>query len=396
MIFPTTLVVMFGIVSVFLSGCNDLPTDIGTELVPGTDTLYATSLLNDTLLTGITPVTERLPNYNGTYSLFGKTNDSEARMFFELTTYPTLGNSTDWEVTSSEMVFLPQAYIFGDTTSTTLAVTAYELKQVWSANATWDSIWASDGSTSYYNTADQPVCTFTKDLTSTDTIVYVPFSTSATKRWIELGSDSSTKDQVFGLVLLPTGGASIRQYRNLNGNTQVMQLRVGIKHKDSTEIDTLMLTAVTSTFVNSPEAAETDVIIQGARIHNTSFDVDITMFEEFAIMLGASFTITVDRSNSTVGTLGLDELLDLVYTSTSGGLTRMSARVDADGNYNWISIVPILQQIRMDGGKGTMRLQPSDANRLWRMNRLRFYDASAEETKRPRMKIVYSIPTVFQ
>jgi hypothetical protein len=199
-IFPTTLVVMFGIVSVFLSGCNDLPTDIGTELVPGTDTLYATSLLNDTLLTGITPVTERLPNYNGTYSLFGKTNDSEARMFFELTTYPTLGNSTDWEVTSSEMVFLPQAYIFGDTTSTTLAVTAYELKQVWSANATWDSIWASDGSTSYYNTADQPVCTFTKDLTSTDTIVYVPFSTSATKRWIELGSDSSTKDQVFGLV----------------------------------------------------------------------------------------------------------------------------------------------------------------------------------------------------
>ncbi len=392
-----TLVTVLALLSTLLSSCNDLPTDVGTELVPGTDTMFAESSLGDTIMTGATTLTERVPSYNGTYMLFGKTNDSEARMFYELVEYPQLGNSADWEITSSELVMLPQTYMFGDTNSKTLALTSYELKQSWSSTATWDSIWAADGSTSYYSTADQPVCTFSKELTATDSIVYVPFSTEATKRWITLGSDSATRDQIFGLVFLPTAGASIRQYRNLNGNVQVMQLRIGVKHKDSTDIDTMMLDAVAATFVNTPEAAPGELILQGARIHNTSFTIDISKLDPYAILLGGKLSLKIDTVNSQIGNLGYDELVDLIYTPANGARNiGITARINADKEYFWINVVPILQQIRAEGGRGTIRIQPTDVNRLWRMNRLRFFGADADAELRPRLTILYARPTVFQ
>lgn len=391
------ILLMLVSIGTLLSSCNDLPTDTGTELVPGTDTMYAESSLGDTIMTGAATLSQRVPSYNGTYVLFGKTNDSEARMFYELVEYPKLGASTDWEITSSELVMLPQAYMYGDTNSKTLALTAYELKQAWASNVTWDSVWAADGSTSYYSTADQPVCTFNKDLTATDTVVYVPFSTEATKRWITLGSDSATRDQVFGMVFLPTAGASIRQYRNLNGNTQVMQFRIGVKHKDSTDIDTMMLDAVAATLVNTPDASSGELLLQGARIHNTTFTIDISKLDSYAILLGGKLSLRVDTVNSQIGNLGYDELVDLIYSPASGGRDiGITTRIDATKQYFWINVVPILQQIRKDGGRGTIRIQPTDVNRLWRMNRLKFYGADAATDVRPRLTILYARPTVFQ
>lgn len=382
----------------FLTACNDKPTDIAIDLTPGTDTLYASSSLDSGILLTATATSTRLPILNSTYVLFGKTTDSEARMFIEFTNYPTLGAAADFEVIESHLQMIPLAYRFGDTISRDLGIVAYDLKRLWPLNATWDTVWAADGSTTYYATTDTPVSTFTHTFTTTDSIVNVPFAVDATKRWLTLGADSTTRKDLFGIVLLPTATGSIGLYRNLNGSAQTMRLRVVYKHKDSTTNDTTYLTSAVASFVDTPLPAADELLTQGARIHNTTFSIDLSRLPRNAMILGAKFNATADKANSKPGTFGIDEVLALVYTPTDGTTpVNYYARVDGvTNNYLFLDITYAIQAMLREGSKGTLVLRPTDSYEFWQMNRIRFHNMQADSTVRPRLSIIYTVPALLK
>lgn len=382
----------------FITACNDKPTDIAIDLTPGTDTLYATSSQDTGIVLTATTTSQRLPILNSSYVLFGKTTDSEARMFIEFTNYPIIGAAADFEVIESHLQMIPHGYRFGDTNSRDLGIVAYDLKRLWPLNATWDTVWAPDGTTSYYSTTDPPVSTFTQTLTATDSIVNVPFTVDATKRWLTLGADSITRKDLFGIVLLPTATGSIGLYRNLNGAAQTMRLRVVYKHKDSTTNDTTYLLSAVATFVDTPLPAAGELLTQGARIHSTAFSFDLTRLPRNAMVLGAKFTATADKANSLPGTFGIDEVLALTYTPTDGSTAvDYYARIDGvTNNYLFVDLTYAIQAMLREGSKGTLVLRPTDNYEFWQMNRIRIHTMQADSALRPRLSIIYTVPALLK
>ncbi|MBI2794851.1 MAG: hypothetical protein HYX66_09420 [Ignavibacteria bacterium] len=380
-----------------LASCNDAPNTVGTELVPGTDTLYAISSLSVPLISEAYTSPERIPLYNPETFLYGKASDSEGRLFIEFINYIRLGAADSFEVIASDLVMYPEDYKYGDTSNLALSISGYELKQLWYPQATWDSIWAPDGSTSYYSPSDPKVCSFESVLTSTDSIVYVPFNTEATKRWIVLGSDSSTRDQLFGLVLLPEASGSVRSFRNQTNGVQNMKLRVIYKHADSADNDTTYLRSAVANFVDTPLPADSsEPIVQGARVHRAAFKFIIDSLPPYSIILGSMFQVFVDDFSSTIGTLGRDELFSLSFTSASGANYAFVTRGDASGVFSFPNITSITQTIRKEGGSGTIFIEPEGINKFRRMNRLKLFNMQSDSLHRPRLDIIYAIPTVYQ
>lgn len=378
-----------------LASCNEKPTDIGSQLVPGTDTIYAESTNSAELLIAKGTVTQREPIYNSAYVLFGKTADSEGRLFVQFIQWPDVGHPDSVQVISSELVLLPQTYIFGDTADRTLSLAAYELQQEWSANATWDSIWTSDGSTTYYSTAQPTVAQFTAQIGDDDSVIYVPFDLAATKNWLNTAYDSSTADQLYGLVVLPTNNASIRQFRNLDGLSQVLRLRLVTRRNDTASLDTNFVEAAVACFVDTPPAPEGETIVQGARIHRMQYEIRIDSLPEFAIIAGSRFVIRLDNNRSNVGTYGSDEVLSLTYTAKDGSNTTLVTRRDETGVYEFPDMVRVLQRIRQDGGIGTIELSPTDLYYTWRMNRLQFHAPTEDPSVRPYLNVIYIVPEIF-
>ncbi len=380
-----------------LVGCNDKPTDVGSILVPGTDTLYATSSSMTNLLVSTGTTSIREPIYNSTFVLFGKTQNSESRLFVEFINYPDLGDPDSFSVVSSDLLMYPEDYRFGDTLDATMSLKAFELQQAWSAQATWDSIWAEDGSTPYYSESQPLMADFSTTIEPSDTIVRIPFDLDATKRWLTLGADSTGVQELFGLVLLPTNTSSIRQYRFQEDLETKLRLRVITQHADSTEPDTSFINAVVAAFVDTPEPVENEQIVQGAHKRYASFEIRIDTLPEFAILLGSKLRLTVETNRSQVGTGGLDEILSLVYRSDNGDQVTLVTRGNGAGVFEFTNIVPLLQVLRENGGVGTVQVTPTDRNEFWRMNRLWIYPTgTSDESLAPFMTLVYTVPTVLQ
>ena len=386
---------LFLLCMTILTSCNDKPTDVGSDLVPGTDTIYAESTVSSELLKLIGTKTERSPIYNSAYVLFGKTADSEARMFVEFIQWPDVGHPDTFELISAELEMFPQAYVYGDTNDVTLSLSSYELQQVWSANATWDSIWASDGSTSYYSTGQPPVAQHSVDIQDGDSVVRIPFDLTAAKRWLTVGMDSTSTSELFGLVLLPENNGSIKQFRNLDGNTQIMRLRVVTRRNDTSALDTSFVEAAVACFVDTPVAADGETLVQGARVHTTQYEIRIDSLPPYSIIAGSRFVVTVDMNNSSVGNLGADELLALTYVPKSGNNITLVTRRNEWGVYEFSDMVNVMQRIRSDGGVGTITIGPTDVNLSWRMNRLRLHGLNDDATVRPYLSVIYIIPEVF-
>ncbi|MBN9400841.1 MAG: hypothetical protein J0I17_11750 ['Candidatus Kapabacteria' thiocyanatum] len=391
---------VIGLTALFvLAACNDKPTDLGTDIIPGTDSLYALSSITVPLVDSVVLTPKQSPIFNNTYFLFGKTDDSEARLFIELVNYPSnLPPATDYDVVAAELMMRPQYYIYGDTNDRTLAVEAYELQKEWDPQATWDSIWTSSGATSYYSTGTPQVCSFSKTLVDTaDSLVYVPFDPVAAKRWLTKGVDSTLRKELHGFVLLPSSGSSIRQFRNLNGQNQIMAMRFIIRHKDSTDNDTTYMESVVACFTNTPVPQPGELVLQGSRVYRISMYVDLNALPRNAIVLGATARVNADPAASKAGRGGLDELLKCEYVPPSGTALSTTTRRDDSYGYAFTNMGFIFQLIlRNADRKGTILISPEGSSEFWRMNRIRLHGANADTTLRPRVTLIYTVPKVLQ
>ncbi|MBC8125327.1 MAG: hypothetical protein H7X70_06300 [Candidatus Kapabacteria bacterium] len=379
------------------TSCNEAPTGVGTEVVPGTDTIYALSSLVSPLLVRDSIATTRQPFLNGTYFLIGNTSKDQARVFMEFLNYPDLGADSTYDVIKADLQMFPQGYRYGDTSDMSVAFSAYELKRSWSANVTWDSIWAADGSTDYYSVADQPVSTYSESvIVPVDSAIRAPFDVDAVKRWMVAGRDSTLVKEIFGIVLLPTNSSVIRQFRNLEGILQVMRLRVITKKRDTTQaLDTVFVESSVANFVNTPDAQPRELLVQGARIHRSLVQVNLDSVPQNAVIVGGTLRVSVDNAGSTYGLYGRDEVISLRYVPTSGTPIEIASRGDSAGVYVFTNIGPLLQVIRRNGGKADLIIKPTGIYESWRMNRLRLHSLLADTFVRPRLTVAYTIPSVL-
>jgi len=379
-----------------LPACNDKPTDLLGPIVPGTDSVTVITSIDMDILPTEAAAVQRRPIINNTYFLFGAADDAEARLFVEPTEYPAIGTSEQIDVLSSELEFIPQTYAYGDTASQDIVVRGYELTKAWSALITWDSVFSSDGTSSYYDVSSSPIVNFSGTISTTDSIVRVPVTPSVVERWLSDGQDTILRKNIFGMALVAPNGRTIRQYRNLTGTNQVFLIRVVYKHRDSTTNDTIAVRSAVSSLVNTATPADQDLVIRGGHMRYTTFDVDLTSLPTNAVIVGATLSVTIDESKSQAGKLGYDEIVQLRYEPDSTTAPYFtSTRITADKRYVYAGVAPFMQQILRRGGKGRLQLRPTDANELWRTNRITLYNRQASADVRPKLTIVYAIPLVM-
>jgi hypothetical protein len=390
---------LFVVLWTFLTACNDKATDLGADLVPGTDSLYVVSSVDSTqLLDSVLTIVERPRLFNNTFFLFGKTETDDARLFIEFVNYPNLGRAEDYNVISSELLMYPEVYKYGDTTDNTVAFSVHELTRLWTPSSTWDTVYSASGQTDYYNPSSTPVASFTKTLTTQDTVVPVPFDLAATKKYLTLGADSTLRKELFGLVMLPTAGRQIRLFRNSRSAQQLMKLRVITKHKDSTANDTTLIESVILNLVHSPTASADIPTTQGAQGHRIAFDVNLSSIPSNAIILDATFSLAYRKDDSQVGNLGIDEVLRATIVPEGSPITYdYRAFIDAQSQrYDLRNLAAPMQLVlRLPQKRGRVRIYPDDFREFWRMNRQVYHPMSAEASLRPKLTIVYTVPTVL-
>lgn len=382
---------------IVMVGCNDLPTIVGTDVVPGTDTLYASSSLERPFLLSDSTVQRRTPFVNGAFFLFGNTSTDQARVFVEFINYPDLGDGSNYDLVSADLMMIPQDYRYGDTTDKSLTVAAYELKKSWSADATWDSIWNASGATDYYAVTDRPMAQVATTITTgADTAVYVPLDTARIKQWLIKGRDSAAVKSIYGMVLLSTSTSSIRQFRNLEGVRQRMQLRVVRQLRDtSSKRDTSFVECAVANFISTAQPRTGEVVIQGGHILDARLLCSLDSIPSNAIILGGTLRVTVNTAASSIGSFGRDEILNLNYVPASGPVINLASRGTSTGEFVFENLGPFLQLLRKNGGRGELFIQPTGVYESWRMNRLHLYTLADDPFKRPRLTVAYTIPGVF-
>lgn len=391
------LPLLMAAVCIVLTGCNDLPTIVGTDTVPGTDTLYASSSLERPFFISDSSITRRTPFVNGAFFLFGNTATDQARVFVEFINYPDLGDGSTYDLVSADLMMIPQDYRYGDTTDKSLSLTAYELKKSWSANVTWDSIWSESGTTDFYATTDRPIAQFSTTITTgADTAVYVPLDTARIKQWLVKGRDSALVKEIYGMVLLSNATSSIRQYRNLEGVRQRMQMRVVRKMRDTTsKRDTTFVECAVANFISTAAPGPGEVVVQGGHIRQARLTCSLDSIPANAIILGGTLRVTVNAERSRIGSFGRDEILNLNYVPATGPVINLASRGNANGEFVFENLGPFLQLLRKNGGRGDLFIQPTGVYESWRMNRLHLYTLADDLFKRPRLTVAYTIPGVF-
>lgn len=388
--------------SALLSSCNDAPSIVGSELIPGTDSIYSASTDSLPLLGGDTTTASELPLLNSAYFLFGSTSTAEARVFCEILNYPVsiAGDSSfsdsTFEVTSANLQLHPHTYGIGDTSDRTLALNIYELRKFWPGNVTWDSVWTPSGSTDYYSTSDKPLAIYSGSLAGfvpDSTVISIPFDQATVKRWIVASRDTAARKLVYGFVLVPSGMRQIRQFRNITSGVQSMRLRVITRKRNDTIPFIYNLDMTVAGFVNDVDASATSLTIQGSRNVKSALTIRVDTLPKNAIIMGADLRLTMDQTASTVGSLGRDDKIRLDYQPPTGQRISIDSKSDSSGVYRFANIGPLIDIVRRNGKAATFTFQTTGGNEFWTMNRTVFHGTRAAAALRPKLTLIYTVPS---
>ncbi|MBU3699522.1 MAG: DUF4270 domain-containing protein [Candidatus Kapabacteria bacterium] len=383
--------------------CNDAPSIVGSELIPGTDTLYTASTATLPLLSGDTTTTSELPLVNSSFVLLGSTRTADARMFVEILRYPAeiLGDSSfsdsTFDVSSANLQLFPQGYAVGDTADKLMSFKVYELKKFWFANVTWDSVWNGADASEYYSTADKPIATYSEPLPSIvadSTVINIPFDQSAVKRWLVASRDTAKLKTVYGFVIVPTNMKQIRQFRNSASGAQKTRLRVITRSRRDTTTQIYSLESTVASFVNDAEPPATSLTIQGSRNVKFQMTVRLDSIPANAVIMGGDMRLTLDQQASVVGTSGRDQKISLRYQPPTGQPIVIESSADSSGTYRFRNIGPLIDVMLRSRKPATLTFQATGGNEFWAMNRLVFHGTTASEALRPRLTMIYTIPPV--
>jgi len=387
--------------SALIVSCNDAPSIVGSELIPGTDSIYSASTDSLPMLGGDTTTASELPLLNSAYFLLGSTSTAEARVFCEILNYPatiagdSLFSDTTFEVTSANLQLLPHTYGIGDTSDRTLALNIYELRKFWPGNVTWDSVWAPSGTTEFYSTSDKPLATYSGSLAGfvpDSTVISIPFDQATVKRWMVASRDTAARKLVYGFALVPTGMRQIRQFRNITSGVQSMRLRVITRKRNDTIPFIYNLDMTVAGFVNDADAPPTSLTIQGSRNVKSALTVRLDSLPKNAIIMGADLRLTMDQTVSTVGSLGRDDKIRLDYQPPTGQRISIDSKSDSSGVYRFANIGPLIDIVRRTGKAATFTFQTTGGNEFWTMNRTVFHGTRASVALRPRLTLIYTVP----
>lgn len=386
--------------TLFLWGCNDQPSPLGSDFI--TDTLVTVVVGPDdaVLLDSAYSGRIEIPLTNGgdigriSTFLVGRTPGARATSFMRFGTVPdSLASLQESEIVSMSLKLFPTSYAYGDTASNTLSFSVNRITGLWSPASTTDSI--RNG-----NFLGEQFGSFSGTIVFADsaTPVLIPLSDKQqVYNW--LYADSAK----YGLALVPGDGSGlIRQFSTIgvgDVNRSTSSIELIYKRTGSDRTDTVALPAAfINTFVESMNPPQPDrITTQGGVIYRSHLFFDIGAIPPLATIHRAELVLTLDPAATQIGRVTVEPKLiarfasDSTLKSSDESYALATRRGNSD-EYVFPNIAPAVERwLRGEANYG-MLLHPETGRELSEVNRLVFYDLNhPDPSKRPRLTIVYSV-----
>ncbi len=381
--------------------CNDAPTGMGMPVLPDT---IAITYMGEGLAGDSNYALDKAQN--GTASiLIGAANQLRAGAILRYEVPAGMEWLTEDDIVSAELIFFTQRYAFGDTLGSNHL--AFEVKEV-VKTIPLESITAEDVLNSNYLYGNAPPIAawdgsinYAKDTLDS---VSVPLPKSLCIDWFK---KVSTQDTINGLAVLPQStGTVINQFADGGSSSQGgfrSCFKVVFRTAEGTDSTIKMYPGWVSKFVlNDDKIDNSFLAVQGAVRKRCKLNFDISQIPKLAMITLAELTLTLDEEKSYHGNDTLDNSVRLLlyknkntdYSDTAGYWPATGNRIEGTNKYVFRDeffageMMHIYQYLE---GKGTLTLAPIAAAEYNKVNRLIFHGLdAADESKRPKLKIVYN------
>jgi hypothetical protein len=343
--------------------------------------------------------------------LIGKYKDFRAMTFLRFGDEipDSLAYLTSDRILSCKISIMPKRYGFGDTVSNRLGFNIYKTVKLWQNAVTWDSVFTSSGASDYIDLSNN-LGYYSGSIPFLDTMTRIEtaLDKSILLEWLKARPDTNLKKRLYGIALVPTEECTyIRQFDASEigvTTTESPELIFSYLNSTGTTVtDTIKSVMELSTVKKYNAPAKNDFVIEGATEFGSKLNIDISQIKTFSSILQAELDLTVDVEGSTVGNYGFPSYLtamavvrDSLKTPIAGDTVKtFSASEVVSGStitYHFSSLAAAVEYWNRVGGKGFLQIIPYGIeNEFQRMDYIKFYGPdAADETKRPKLKIIYT------
>jgi hypothetical protein len=396
-------------VTLFISSCNDSPTQVGMEFIDEKATI---SVVSDSLISKNSFVNSQ-QNTGGI--LVGEAKNMRAASLIRFDIPQKMDTITEDKIISCKLVIVPRRYALGDTLANILNFEIKEVTSRWTLETTTDEVFADNLYINSRQIADTSVNFSRKD--TMDAMTF-DFPKSLCAEWLKKNNDvTNITDTVWGMAILPKAGSTIinefAAYSTYDTAKSSMKIQVIYNKNDENgekTLDTLEIySMLDKKFIEFndeivEENIEENIIIQGSVRLHSNLQFALSQIPDLAIIHKAELVLTMDEAKSYAGNKPLSENLQLLFYSNLENLDEeppnqtpaytMSGTFDSTKKTFTFNVhVPFNDIAQAKEKKGALFLSFNNvsADELNYLNRYVFYGMKeADTTKRPKLNIIYS------
>ncbi len=427
--------------ALFMESCSDSPTVAGNSYVYDTLSVYPLSSdIYSEIIRATTNYYRQEPMLKIPYNLIGfapsADPDLAAVTFMRFESFRALiGTTADslvhlerGDIQSVSLYMYSSDYRMGDTNTTQFAFDVYKIEERWDSDDDFTSVFP--GGKNSMNTDDHfsdHLGEFNGTISITDslpTMVKVDLKLEEARDLImdmikkQRNIDSiiaagGTVDSlnipdslaIWGIGLVPRQGVNVLRnfYGSSNSDTTYKPyFIIRFKNDSGTEDSTKLEVVLDGTFFNcSPLNDDKSLAFQGFRTTRGELTFDLNHIPKFASIHRAELELTLDREKSYFGNLAVDSILYAVTFDegrTGTVLTENYAKYLGSDKFIFYQFIKPLElwTTGSDTIPRTINLVPRETTVYLRPDRFVFFGADADKSKRPKLRVIYSVKPDFK
>lgn len=369
------------------SGCENDPKDLGINYIPSIDTTGIRFLDSQADTMNITSYVYKkyINNYLAENLLVGKHQDYDSKALIRF--YNVTPDYDSAEVLSAVLTFRYGGYYFREKGGNTSFNVNKILDSLDFRNITFDSVNSSQISTESYGSFN--------GIVPDSSFITITLDNNMIKDWLEYAADQSYPEKNYGVALVPTASSTtIKGFYLINNDVEFIPTIDVILTKNGVTDTIVLNTSDGLSLTDAPSSVipSDKIFTQNGIAYRSIMNFDLTKLPSNVIINNATLQFTLDRANSFISE-NTDKRIVIGMVTDSVNKTD-SLFIDAflsDSIVYSVNLNPIVQRwnsgIYTNQGitmKNYFELQNLD-------NFVIFSSADADISKRPRLKITYTL-----
>ncbi|MEI6091528.1 MAG: hypothetical protein WCR42_13825 [bacterium] len=407
------LVMIFVVVLLGLSSCNDMPTNIGETLMKDTVVVETLSEENAGIIQSTEAYQTLIKSYTSYTTLIGKSGETQAVYLFRMLTNmlpDSIGDVTVDKIVSANLILEVAPYAMGDLVNGKFSVDVKEVTKYWSKIEN-DSIQLTTYNSLFNSPADyfgRKIGEFNNQINISKTNftdeISIPLDPAYIKDILQKkpGTNELVKNE--GIAIIPRSDCDIIHqfitYVSISDKDTMSRIEL-VYQNLSGGLDTAkILIANDGLFTSAPSVPEGSIVVQENVDYRTEIKLDLSKITKYAGVIKTELILTLDTDNSYYGNEGLDSTIYLGVFAERDNTSPISTYAvegvpDSTGKFIFSSLSAPIQYIIRHGGKGSIVIYPGHGARNSytnnKIDRMVFFGKNATDPKkRPLLRIAYS------